>query len=565
MNGMLKMLRPRGKAIVALFFAVLLVVGMAVLPDYGVPSDESTEMRTLRYNTREYLRLLVGYQEDIEDYYYEADVLQENFREYMDREYGMAVFYPVAPFLVLEQMSPRLCSLVWHVYIFLLYMLGCFALYSSIRLVFSSRGLGMLGVLLLYLSPRFFAEGHYNSKDTVMMVLTLLMLWQGIHLSRRATLPRALGFALLGALATNQRIIGLFLFGLMALYVLVRHLVHQTFTLRTGLAALVVLVGFLGLYYVLTPNAWGQPWMGLPGVFTSFTDFSDPDRWNGFVFFEGTMYQTHETPLPGHYLLWFMTITTPLFIVALMLVGQVWAVVDGVRTRGKALRQDRLLLMLFCTVMWMAPIAYVAVAKTTVYNGWRHFQFIYAPLLLLAVYGVSAAFRGIRPRWGKALLAGGLTACLAVTGVGIAQNHPYQYAYFNPLAGDVENRYEADYWFLSVKDALEQLVHMEGLNPDLMMEVSGIVENRLPALSYEDREKFDLVTYGYWYLADYLIVNPGCRYMTNSACENFFEYDYLYENYKEIITIKSYGHVIMRVYERTHVMDELPDFAPEGL
>ena len=42
------------RRIVALLFALMLVVGLLITPDYGMPRDELTEIRALGSNVREY-------------------------------------------------------------------------------------------------------------------------------------------------------------------------------------------------------------------------------------------------------------------------------------------------------------------------------------------------------------------------------------------------------------------------------------------------------------------------------------------------------------------------------
>ena len=58
-------------------------------------------------------------------------------------------------------------------------MLGVAAVYGFCREAKLSRPVSCGGMLLLYLCPRFFAEGHYNSKDMVLLTLFLCTLWLG--------------------------------------------------------------------------------------------------------------------------------------------------------------------------------------------------------------------------------------------------------------------------------------------------------------------------------------------------------------------------------------------------
>lgn len=538
------------KRLIACFFALLLLIGLATVPSYGVPSDEPREFQTLYLCQREYVRLLLGTDPEFERYFEKVGLLEPNFQNYGDRDYGMALFYPIAPFLLIGTISVQFQTLIWHAYIFLLFLLGCWALYSICLRLFHSRALACVGTLFLYLSPRIFAEGHYNSKDTMIMVLVFIMLWQCLRLMETATFPRGLLFALSGALAANQRVIGLFLFGLIALFVLIHHLIQKNLTLRTILTGVAVLVSFLGLYYILTPNAWGQPWMNLPATFATFSNFN---RWNGVALFQGISYHPAVSPLPRYYLFVFMAITTPLFLLAFISVGQIFVVQAALASAKKRLDEPKpnLLFLLLCSLLWLVPMAYFFLRQPVVYDGWRHFEFVYAPLLILAVYGVYRLGRLLRQKWLKGLGILALCGCLLFTAVGMAQNHPFQYAYFNILAGDAEELYDSDYWFLSAYDALNTLLTSSSRNKALPLTVKGINGFRLNALAVSKRRAFTLIPEeDSETVPSYLLVNPS-RERARRGQEGYADYvNSLTRDYHVLFDLKSYDHVIMVIWER---------------
>jgi len=96
------------------------------------------------------------------------------------------------------------------------------------------------------------------------------------------------------------------------------------------------------------------------------------------------------------------------------------------------------------------------------YNGIRHFVFVLPPLAVLAGLAGTRLAAFLAQRGRLAAIAGGL-----VFGVGVAapladmaRVHPYEYTYFNRLAGGVRGergRYMLDYWALSFKQAAQGL------------------------------------------------------------------------------------------------------------
>jgi len=96
------------------------------------------------------------------------------------------------------------------------------------------------------------------------------------------------------------------------------------------------------------------------------------------------------------------------------------------------------------------------------YNGIRHFVFVLPPLAVAG--GLAAAFiaeRAVRlDRAASAAAAVIFLAGIALPAIGMARLHPYEYVYFNALAGGVraaQGRFMLDYWGLAFKQAGEAL------------------------------------------------------------------------------------------------------------
>jgi hypothetical protein len=92
------------------------------------------------------------------------------------------------------------------------------------------------------------------------------------------------------------------------------------------------------------------------------------------------------------------------------------------------------------------------------YDGIRQFLFV-VPMLM-----VGAAWTGVQlvthlpsPRWrGPALALAGLLSLDPL--LGLVRLHPYQYIFFNRLAGGLQGaagRFETDYWGLALREAAE--------------------------------------------------------------------------------------------------------------
>lgn len=197
--------------LIPLFFGLVLVLGLVTVPQYGRPWDERLEMDILRMNLWEYVRA-AGADESAFAYWQEqgngttSELLP--ISESIERDHGAAAFYPLAGVVMDTTITEHSRMILWHGWCWVLFTLGALALYGCCRELELSRGISLAAVGFLLLSPRFFAEGHYNNKDTVLMALTLCVLWTALRLMKRPGVLRGLLFALAGAFCANMKVIG---------------------------------------------------------------------------------------------------------------------------------------------------------------------------------------------------------------------------------------------------------------------------------------------------------------------------------------------------------------------
>lgn len=459
----------RAKAWTCIFFTALLIIGLCTSGDYGRPWDEADEMDILRMNLWEYAQRL---QLPQAPFFSLADAAALDrsasgqlrrpltpISQSIERDHGQCAYYPLATMAMDTALPEATLMLFWHLYTWFLFWLGAVGLYGCCRHLSLSRGSACLAALMLMLSPRMFAEGHYNNKDIVLMSLTLLMLWQALALMRSPTGPRALLFALFGAMAANTKVVGLALWGLCGLFILFHLHLQKSLNKCTLRIALLSFIAFGTFYALLTPALWADPVGFLTYIVKNALGFT---RWENLILFKGIVYDTAHQSLPRLYLPYMILVTTPLWILLLLLLGQAVALMHITTKKFLELRMP----LLLCSLLWLLPLAFAVCTRTLVYNGWRHFFFLYGPMLVMAAYGLSwfqthalkkSARHQVLLRRISIII---LSLCMLSTGAEIAFNHPYQYAFYNFLVARTNlNTYlERDYWNVSVMNALQTLL-----------------------------------------------------------------------------------------------------------
>jgi hypothetical protein len=168
---------------------------------------------------------------------------------------------------------------------------------------------------------------------------------------------------------------------------------------------------------------------------------------------------TLVTEMPRSYLPTLLALQLPEILLGLGLAGAVGTAVALCRGELAANRRVILLIVLVAT---LAPIAATVAAKPAMYNGIRHFVFVLPPITILAGLAGTWLIEWLWQKSRPSALAAGLAflAGLAHPLVEMTRLHPYEYTYFNALAGGVpgaRGHYMLDYWALSFKQASQAL------------------------------------------------------------------------------------------------------------
>ena len=425
----------RAGALVVCGLALLLAV--AVADDYGVWIDTANQ-RTIGKAT---LRHLAG----------ESRLINQ-IQPTWDRLYGPAL---EVPFALLEQTfwprQGRGLYLTRYLLTHLLFVVAGYAGYLLAYRLFGSRLLALFALLLFLLHPRIYAQSFFNSKDVPFLSLLMICLWLA-HRAFGASSASGAGvnsaaapFGLRGVLcgvpcgvvaglATNVRIAGLVFVALIFFMCMGDAIGADNWRERWRIVASGLLFALTAAvtYYVTMPYLWADPLERIMEVVTVLS----AHRHDPLQLFEGDL--VYGSALPWSYLPVWFGITTPPLALVLGAVGfgaLVWRAVAGLSSAGASkilLRNSSLRFELLVAACFVVPVLVAIVLKPTLYNGWRHFFFVWAPFTLLATAGLKALIGWLRPLRVPAALIGGLAALgLGATAYEMARLHPHQHLYFS--------------------------------------------------------------------------------------------------------------------------------------
>lgn len=523
------------------FLAIILLVGLLTVPGYGAYLDQAAQQRILFGNVREYLLHLPGEIPSLAREIGDAGILESSIDE--DRDHGMACFYPVFWLWYVNKVSPFVGSIIWQIYNFLLAFWGICSLYLLGKELFHSERLAAFTTLLFFLTPRMFAENHYNNKDTVLLSLVFSMFYWCLRLMRETSAKSVILFALTGALAFNVKLLGAWVFGVLGLYALCYLIVNGRFNRRILGKTLGCIGLWLAFYILLTPASWS----GIVAFFRYNIEYAvNYDLWNDYVLFDGQMIHKDYTGIPRKYLPTMVLLTTPVLILLMTVAGFCMSTCEIIRSRFQKIWSEAGYVL--CIVMiGVVPAGYAVIAATPLYNGWRHLYFIYASMIIAAGYAAAKISEFLQKR-GKGRIGEVCGAIyLTVLAVGILINYPNEHSYYNILAGDdVVEQYELDYWDISVKQALDTILKQE--DTEQIVRVGALnnptrwgITDQLDYFPADKKEVFCVEED--WENSEYVIVNTTYAVMYSRD-----EYNYVKDNYELVKEFSSYGNIICEVW-----------------
>ena len=469
-----------------LLLLIMFVAGIASTFSYGMAWDEGLEKEILLSNIREYAALFG--QEHRVDVLIKSDLVGK-ISESVERDHGMAAYYAFFPVYAATDTQALASMYAWHIYTFCIYFIGVVAVMLILKELFNNPLIWFGGTLSYFLTPRFFAESHYNNMDLTFISIILGMLLFLIKAARKPTWKYLIPYAVFSGFLMNCRTPGIAVWAFCGFFLVAFQVIRHA----SGAAYGKIIGGFIlsiVVYLMLTPAIWGNPIEFLQYCLENATHYT---QWNRVIIYNGNMILPSENGLPYSYLPKWILMTVPEYIMALFACS---CAVYGIHLVKRALRITKkqsvpafsdkdyftgMLLLLF----WVPFLFLVFKSPTLVlYNGWRHCYFLYAPIILVFLYvlepeGNSKKRELKSSRVRTSLLYGVLILGMSATTVDLIHYHPYEYVYFNRIARstlDVRG-FEGDYWNVSIIEAVrrfeEEFYQGEKLKVAFMVDAWG--------------------------------------------------------------------------------------------
>lgn len=333
----------------------------------------------------------------------------------------------------------------YHLILALFSLLGFYFAYKTVFLLTKSKALGIVSALLLFFTPRFFGDIFNNSKD----ISPVYLLFAGIYFStkllktKKTDIYNSVVFGALIGIGFTLRIALAYIIPLFMI-VSLKDVFRKRLSFTVYLShTLWILLSFIVFSHITHPYLLTHPFTGYMEMINYSIKFPQIEH---MLFAGKTIVSTQA---PWYYLPQWIFISTPLPTLMFVFVGIFFLF-------SKRDRKNKTELI-YLVGIFLTPLIVVLLVRPNIYDAWRHFLFLIAPMTILASMGLYYFFKSI-------LLYKIMALCILLSiflsvGYSYLALHPYEYIYFNAVVGGLKGayqHYETDYWGKSYREAVLQ-------------------------------------------------------------------------------------------------------------
>ncbi len=317
----------------------------------------------------------------------------------------------------------------------------------------------LLAVILMFFSPRYFGHSLNNHRDIPSAVATITSLYYAILYFRGFPKPRLKHVIFLGlsvAAAFSIRLAsGVLIVGLMGVFTALHLLTSApkfnvsnivTNLIRHAKYLIPTIIGGYLLGILLWPYGLEGPIKNALEVFSQSSNLGVSLR----QVFDGEFVMSNQ--IPWYYVAKYLLISIP----AVIFIG-----IASFLFRSREIWQGNKRFPIFILIFSVAfTLFYASAFVKNDYGGWRHFLFIYPPIVSLAAIGFNS-LKSFLPEKARPFL---IPICLVLALHPIRYtlvNHPYQYTYYNEFFGGIGNalgKFENDYSLNSMQEGIEWII-----------------------------------------------------------------------------------------------------------
>jgi hypothetical protein len=515
----MKLANNKSKILCSIVFLIIYACGLSVYRDYGLTiDDEIYRSNGLLYKNyiNDFIGSLLNFEID------QIKLIHQSFQANSLTAHP-ALFETMLAIIsdVLKLNDSKKIYEISHLLNFTIYFFSLIILFKLIRKRCSSY-ISLLGVLVLFLTPRIFAESFYNTRDIFFLSLFIFFLYTIQKIINEHTYKNILYLSITSALLIITKVLGIIPF-LIFLILHINNLTENIKNKKNYLKKFFLLIVLTFIFIViLWPYLWVSPMNSLYLAYTEMIKQHESLTLLNYFFGD----QIISTDIPWYYrIIWFF-ITTPIIVILLYILGFISILSNLIK---KILNLDEKNLRIFqnekeffdgyLLLVIVGTLFATIKFNESQYGGWRHLYFLYIPVILFSMQGVNFILK-LNKKYLSNIISLLIWITLIINSIWMYNNHPYQNIFFNNIVKKyAKNNFELDYWGLS---NLQSLNHILDNDKNKIIKVSTISFADLDVskmkLDKKERKRIKII-HNYEesdYLIDTYMKRIGKNYIINS-------------------------------------------------
>ncbi len=439
---------------IIIFFTILYLFAMTFIPSITANLDEELEQKIVLSNINSYANFFRN--KELSEALSRSGAIMIGYSE--ESDHGVAPYYPLFPLLMLKNQTPNTVSIIWQIYAFTIFFIGVIYLYKLLQLLFNNPKISTIITLLYYLSPRILIDSLHNNKDITFMTLLVISIYYLAKIIKKDKNKYMSMFAIVAALLSNIKILGVFFTGVLALTYILYLLINKKMSKEKVLDIIFVFFVYFLIFFIITPAMWDHGLHIIQHFKYCLDNSTNFSRWTGKITFEGNVYKIDgDNLLPWYFIIKNIVITLPVVLILLFIISFMSIIVILIK---RIIEKKKISLpeyiMLSCQIMFLVPLIIAVVSHPNVYNVWRHFYFLYGLMLIISSY-ILYVSQNSKVRYLLVLL---IVISLTSSVYNLTRYGINNTAYYNILVGqkDLSKKYELDYYAITTKDAINKFM-----------------------------------------------------------------------------------------------------------
>lgn len=473
------------KNLTILLFFLLYLFGVCFIKNITANFDEGIEQRILQSN-------IMGYSqkfglESLTDYYKNLGV--EPISENSEMDHGISPYYIFTPLLLVKNISSNYLSVLWHLYTFTIFFIGVIYIYKLANLLFKNKRVALISTMIYYLSPRILIDSFHNNKDIVLMSLLVIMIYYGIKMTIDPKFKNAIIFGIISGFVCNIKILGLYFLFILGMSYIWYNITRKKMNKRSFMVGLSAAIISCLSFLLLTPAIWTGETFKLIYYINYCLNNSVNFRGTTNVMFEGIIYNKSVNPLPWYYVPKFIIMTVPVIITILFIISLVQVIKNNICNIRNKKKNDDIFFLNTVILIMLVPLSIAILTRPNIYNGWRHFYFLYSLIMIINMYSVNHFIREKK----KIVLYSFYLLCFISTifnSYCLIQNGIKNTSYYNELMINkkIDGKYDLDYYGVTASDSIYEF-----------MNNSNLYHNEDKINIYGNGFNYRIINNAYWY------------------------------------------------------------------